>query len=135
MASVSISRTSPTTSASVVDDQLEALLDELVVDLRDLVVEGQQALAAGALGEADEQLGALVEVGNGSADRLLVQLRDRLHPLEAVRGHDRADRAAHDDHERGHVEEGRDLAAFHGRAEGEPDERDDDSDCGGGLHD
>ena len=27
------------------------------------------------------------------------------------------------------------CAAFHGRAQGEPDERDDDSDCGGGLHD
>ena len=45
-----------------VDDELQALLDVRVVDLGDLVVERQQAVAAGLLGVADEQLGALVEV-------------------------------------------------------------------------
>ena len=38
-----------------VDDQLQALLGELVVDLGDLGVERQQALAPGLLGERDEQ--------------------------------------------------------------------------------
>ena len=51
MASVSISRISATMSGSVPSTiELQALLDVLVVDLRDLVVEGQQAVAAGALG-------------------------------------------------------------------------------------
>jgi hypothetical protein len=41
-----------------VDDQLQPLAGELVVDLVELRVERQQALAAGLLGERDEQLDA-----------------------------------------------------------------------------
>src|SRR3954449_10546621 len=151
MASVSISRTSATTSASV--PSTTSCRPFLVNSSSILPISSSSAsrpsrrarsaratrssggsLGAGARGEGDEQLGALVEVGRGARHRLLVQRGDGLHPLEAGGGHHRADGARHDDDERGHVEEGGQLAALHGRAEGEPDERDDDSDGGGGLH-
>ncbi len=56
-----------------VDDQLQALLGERVVDLGDLGVERQQALAARLLGERDEEVDASLDVERLGVDDALVQ--------------------------------------------------------------
>ena len=118
-----------------VDDQLEALLGERVVDLGDLGVERQQALASRLLGERDEEVDAPLDVERVGADHPLVQRGDLLHPVHADARHRRAGGAGDDEDERGRVHERGRAGPVHHRAHQDPHGRDSDSYAGCGLHD
>jgi hypothetical protein len=100
-----------------VDDQLQALAGERVLDAGQLLVEGQEPVAARLLGVADELVHLRVEVRRRGAEGFLVQRRDVLDGLEARPRHGGAERAAEDDQEGGGVEHRHDVRALERRAE------------------
>src|SRR5262249_52970143 len=92
------------------------------------------AVAARALGEAHELRDAGAQVMDLRREDLLVERRDRLHPLEARADDRHAERAAEDDHHRRGAEDRHDRRALHRRAEEEEAERAGPAECGRGLH-
>ena len=117
-----------------VDDELHALLGEGVLDLLEIGLEGQQAVLAGPLGEADELVDLAGQVVLGAREGDLVERRDLLHGVHAARGQGGAERPdEHEDH-RGHVEERRRRGALHHGGPEDPDARSDDADGSCGLH-
>ncbi len=83
-----------------VDDELHALLGEVVGDLVELGLEGEEAVAAGGVSEPDEPLDLRALLERRGGERGLVAGDDLLHPLHAERAHRRADGAAADDDDR-----------------------------------
>src|SRR4051812_24435898 len=117
-----------------VHHELEALLGEGILELGDLVVERQEALAASALGEAHEKLQLGRRVRLVRADRLLVQRRDLLHLLHRGAGQRRAERAYEHDQHRRDVDERGGRGAFHRGPQKEAQDGGTDSYGGCGFH-
>ena len=106
-----------------VDDELKALAREVVVDLGELRVERQQALAARLLGERDDQLHAPAHVELGRPERELVERRDLLHRVHPDARERRAAGADEHDDERRDVEERHRLRPLHHGGEQQRDRR------------
>ena len=85
-----------------VDDKLHAGLEEGILELGDLSLEGKHPLLAGDIGEAGEGGDQGVGVGDLALQRHAEHLRDEL-PLLGLVGDERGAQAAdeHEDHRRG----------------------------------
>jgi hypothetical protein len=115
-----------------VHHQLEALAGERVVDRVEAVVERQQPVAPGGLGQRHEQVHPIGQVGRVALQRLAVEHRDPLHRLHARARQRGAERPPEHDQRRRQVEERRGGGAFqdganHQQAEAEADA---DQSCG-----
>ena len=117
-----------------VDGQLQAAAQELVLHLGGLGLQGQQALPAGPAGQPDQGLHRVVGLrglGGEGPDQLLGQRADIAHHGTGDGG---ADGAAEDQDHRRDQEDGTDVAAFHGHRADDGDDRQDDADDQGRIH-
>ena len=117
-----------------VDHELHALAGELVVDVPHVLVQREEPLAPGPLGEVGEHRVAPDQVELLPLEGLEVQRGDRLDAVEGGARHRGPERAAEHDERGGHVEQADHGRALDGRADGEQDDRAEDADGGDGLH-
>ena len=137
MPSISDRRIASTTIESVPSTiELDALARELVVDLLELRLEREQALAARLLGEADH-LPAPRPCRSTDVPPVIARIASfgtRFASSMLDEASSRAARAADHDHERRDVDEGGRVAALHDHREEQHDEGAADSDCSRLLH-